>query len=203
MTAAVETHISLPPLPYSESALEPHLSRETVHFHYDVHHRNYVTKLNKLIAGTEFEDSSLEEIVRNSTGEIFNNAGQVWNHNFYWQCLMPKGGGAPDGEFAAAIREQFGSQADFEAEFTKVAAGLFGSGWAWLAQNADGGLAIIHTGNAGSPIRAGQRPLLACDVWEHAYYLDYRNRRPDYLKAFWQLVNWRFVAAQYQAHSTG
>lgn len=199
MTAAVESRISLPPLPYSESALEPHISRETVHFHYDVHHRAYVTKLNKLIADTEFEDSSLEDIVRNSTGDIFNNAGQVWNHNFYWQCLAPKGGGSPDGALAAAIVETFGSQAEFQAKFSKVAEGLFGSGWAWLAQNSDGSLSIIHTGNAGSPIRAGQTPLLTCDVWEHAYYIDYRNRRADYLKAFWQLVNWNFVAAQYKA----
>jgi Fe-Mn family superoxide dismutase len=199
MTAAVETQISLPPLPYPESALEPHISRETVHFHYDIHHRTYVTKLNKLIANTEFEDSSLEDIVRNSTGNIFNNAGQVWNHNFYWQCLTPKDGGSPEGALAAAICATFGSQADFQAQFSKIADGLFGSGWAWLAQNSDGSLSIIHTGNAGSPIRAGQRPLLTCDVWEHAYYIDYRNRRTDYLRAFWQLVNWRFVAAQYKA----
>ena len=187
----------LPPLPYSESALEPHISRETVHFHYDVHHRTYINKLNELIAGTDFEHCSLEEIVRNSTGNLFNNAGQAWNHNFYWRCLTPGGSSAPEGPLAAAIRAEFGSQADFEAQFSKVAEGLFGSGWAWLIQNADGGLAIIHTGNAGSPIRSGQHPLLTCDVWEHAYYIDYRNRRPDYLKAFWQLVDWRAVEARY------
>jgi Fe-Mn family superoxide dismutase len=199
MIAAVETQHSLPPLPYPESGLEPHISRETVHFHYDVHHRNYVNKMNKLIVDTDFEDCSLDEIVRNSTGELFNNAGQTWNHNFYWQCMTPKGGGMPQGALAAAIREKFGSQASFQAEFSRVAEGLFGAGWAWLVQNADNSLALIHTGNAGSPIRSGQRPLLTCDVWEHAYYIDYRNRRADYMKAFWQVVNWRFVESQYRA----
>lgn len=199
MSSAVATQHSLPALPYPESALEPHISRETVHFHYDVHHRTYVNKLNQLIADTEFEECSLEEIVRNSTGAIFNNAGQAWNHSFYWQCLSPKGGGAPQGALAEAIREDFGSQTGFQAEFTRVAENLFGSGWTWLVQNPDGHLAIVHTGNAGSPIRSGQRPLLTCDVWEHAYYIDYRNRRTDYLKAFWQLVNWRFAESQYRA----
>lgn len=194
----VESRYVLPPLPYSESALEPHISRETVHFHYDIHHRNYVNKLNALIANTEYEDSSLEEIVMSSTGDVFNNAGQVWNHNFYWQCLAPNGGGTPGGDFAAALRDKFGSFADFQSAFTKLAENLFGSGWAWLIQNPDGALNIIHTGNAGSPIRSGHRPLLVCDMWEHAYYIDYRNRRPDYMKGFWQLVNWRFVEAQYR-----
>lgn len=188
----------LPALPYAESDLEPHISRETVHFHYDVHHRNYVNKLNQLIEGTDFEECSLEEIVRNSTGDIFNNAGQVWNHNFYWECLTPGGSSAPEGELAAAIRAEFGSQAEFQDRFSKVAANVFGSGWAWLVQNPDGTLEIIHTGNAGSPIRSGQHPLLTCDAWEHAYYIDYRNRRPDYLQAFWQLVDWRFVESRFR-----
>jgi superoxide dismutase, Fe-Mn family len=196
---APATGHALLPLRYPQSALEPHISRETVHFHYDVHHRNYVSKLSQLIAGTDFENCSLEEIVRNSTGDIFNNSGQAWNHNFYWQCLTPGGSSAPEGAFAAAIREHFGSQAEFETRFDKVATGVFGAGWAWLVQNADGALEIIHTGNAGSPIRSGQHPLLTCDVWEHAYYIDYRNRRSDYLKAFWQLVDWRFVEAQFRA----
>lgn len=187
----------LPPLPYPESALEPHISRETVHFHYDVHHRTYINKLNQLIAGTDFENCSLEEIVRNSAGDIFNNAGQAWNHNFYWQCLAPGGSNAPEGPLAAAIRSEFGSLAELQTQFSKVTEKIFGSGWAWLIQNPDGALAIIHTGNAGSPIRSGQHPLLTCDAWEHAYYIDYRNRRPDYMNAFWQLVNWRFVETQY------
>lgn len=189
---------ALPPLPFPESALEPHISRETVHFHYDVHHRNYINKLNRLIAGTEFEHCQLEEIVRDSTGEIFNNAGQAWNHDFYWQCLTPGGSATPQGPLGAAIRAAFGSQADFQAQFSKVAEGLFGSGWTWLVQDASGELAIMHTGNAGSPIRSGLHPLLTCDIWEHAYYIDYRNRRPDYLKAFWQLVDWRFVEARFR-----
>jgi Fe-Mn family superoxide dismutase len=129
---------------------------------------------------------------------MFNNAGQAWNHNFYWQCLTPGGGEAPAGPLAAAIRAEFGSLDEFQAEFSRVAEKIFGSGWAWLVQNADGALAIIHTGNAGSPIRSGQHPLLTCDAWEHAYYIDYRNRRPDYMKAFWQLVNWRFVETQFR-----
>ena len=157
-----------------------------------------MNKLNTLIVGSEFEDSSLDEIVRNSTGDIFNNAGQIWNHNFYWQCLSPHGGSLPNGKLATAIRDKFGSLSDFQAAFTKTAEGVFGSGWAWLIQNPDGGLNIIHTGNAGSPIRSGNKALLTCDMWEHAYYIDYRNRRPDYMKAFWQLANWSFVESQYQ-----
>jgi len=199
---AVETKHTLPPLPFPESALEPHFSRETVHFHYDVHHRAYVTKLNTLIVGTEFEESSLDEIVRNSTGDIFNNAGQIWNHNFYWQCLSPQGGGFPNDALATAIRDKFGSFTDFQTAFTKMAEGVFGSGWAWLVQNPDSGLAIMHTGNAGNPIRAGHNPLLTCDMWEHAYYIDYRNRRPDYMKAFWQLVDWQFVGSRYKPLKT-
>lgn len=197
-TQPITSH-SLPPLPYPESALEPHISRETVHFHHDVHQRGYVDKLNQLIANTEFEGCSLEEIVRTSSGAIFNNAGQAWNHDFYWQCLTPKGVGSPRGPLADAIRIAFGSHTGFQAEFARVATSLFGSGWTWLVQNPDRTLAIVHTGNAGSPIRSGQRPLLTCDAWEHAYYLDYRNRRADYLKAFWQLVNWQFVESRYIA----
>lgn len=196
--STIDSKYSLPPLPYAESALEPHISRETVHFHYAVHHRGYVDKLNKLIPDSEFADSSLEEIVMNSSGDIFNNAGQVWNHNFYWQCLSPNGGGSPETALAEALRDKFGSLQNFQTAFTKQAEGLFGSGWVWLIQNPDGALNIIYTGNAGCPIRSGHRPLLTCDMWEHAYYIDYRNRRPDYMRGFWQLVNWQFVESRYR-----
>lgn len=183
----------LRPLPYAPDALEPHLSRETLEFHHGKHHRTYVTKLNELIQGGPFERASLEEIVRRADGAVFNNAAQVWNHDFYWDSLSPSGGGEPKGEVARAIASGFGSFADFKDKFSKAAEGRFGSGWAWLIRGADGSLEVSSTSNADTPLRAGKVALLTCDVWEHAYYIDYRNARPDYVKAFWNLVNWEFV----------
>jgi len=188
--------IELPALPYDRTALEPHISAETIDFHYSKHHQAYVTNLNNLIAGTEFENADLESIVRKAQGGLFNNAAQVWNHTFYWNCLKPNGGGAPTGKLAEAIDAAFGSFDAFKAEFTKTAIGTFGSGWAWLVQRADGSLALVSTSNAATPLTGTDTPLLTCDVWEHAYYVDYRNARPKYVEAFWNLVNWDFVAAQ-------
>lgn len=190
------TH-ELPPLPFAKNALEPHISSETLDYHHDKHHQAYVTNLNSLIPGTEFEDVSLEDIVTGASGAVFNNAAQIWNHTFYWNCLSPQGGGAPTGALADAIRDTFGSFEAFKEEFTKVAVTTFGSGWAWLVKDADGGLALVSTSNAGCPLTSGQTPLLTCDVWEHAYYVDYRNLRPKYVEAFWALVNWDFVAENY------
>jgi len=189
----------LPELPYAKNALEPHISAETVEFHYGKHHQTYVTNLNNLIKGTEFENASLEEIVLKSSAGVFNNAAQVWNHTFYWNCLSPNGGGEPSGALAAAINAKFGSFAAFKEEFAKVAIGTFGSGWGWLVKNADGSVELMSTSNAGTPMTSGKTALLTCDVWEHAYYIDYRNLRPKYVEAFWNLVNWDFVAAQYAA----
>jgi len=183
----------LPPLPYSTAALQPHLSKETLEFHHGKHHQTYVTNLNNLIAGTEFADLSLEDIVKKSTGGIFNNAAQVWNHTFYWSCLNPQGGGQPTGKLADAINRSFGSFDKFKEEFTKTAVTTFGSGWAWLVKKADGNLGLVSTSNAGTPMTSGDTALLTCDVWEHAYYIDYRNLRPKYLEAFWHIVNWEFV----------
>ncbi|NNF50802.1 MAG: superoxide dismutase [Gammaproteobacteria bacterium] len=184
----------LPPLPYDLKALEPHISARTLEFHYGKHHAGYVKKLNGMIPGSEFEQSSLEDIIRKASGGIFNNAAQVFNHTFYWQCMSPDGGGEPSGAVADALKAEFGSVDKFREEFSEKAGGLFGSGWAWLVRKADGSLAITQTGNAGCPIASGDTPLLTCDVWEHAYYLDYQNARPEYIKAFWNLVNWDFVA---------
>lgn len=184
----------LPALPYAKNALAPYISEETLEFHYGKHHNAYVTNLNNLVPGTEFEGKTLEEIVKTSAGGIFNNAAQVWNHTFYWNSLAPKAGGAPTGAIAAAIDKAFGSFDKFKEEFTKSAAGNFGSGWTWLVKKADGSLAIVNTSNAACPItEAGVTPLLTVDVWEHAYYIDYRNARPKYLEAFWALVNWEFA----------
>ena len=188
--------IELPALPYDRTALEPHISAETIDYHYSKHHQTYVTNLNNLIAGTEFESADLETIVRKSQGGLFNNAAQVWNHTFYWNCLKPNGGGAPTGKLAEAIDAAFGSFDAFKSEFTKTAIGTFGSGWAWLVQRADGSLALVSTSNAATPLTGTDKPLLTCDVWEHAYYVDYRNARPKYVEAFWNLVNWDFVSAQ-------
>jgi len=188
--------IELPALPYDRTALEPHISAETIDYHYSKHHQTYVTNLNNLIAGTEFENADLETIVRKSQGGLFNNAAQVWNHTFYWNCLKPNGGGAPTGKLAEAIDAAFGSFEAFKAEFTKTAIGTFGSGWAWLVQRPDGSLALVSTSNAATPLTGADKPLLTCDVWEHAYYVDYRNARPKYVEAFWNLVNWDFVSAQ-------
>ena len=182
--------IELPPLPYARNALAPHISAETLDFHYGKHHQAYVDNLNKMIPGTEFADATLEAIVKKAQGGMFNNAAQVWNHTFYWNSLSPNGGGEPKGKLADAIVKAFGSFAAFKEEFTKVALGTFGSGWAWLVQRADGTLAIVSTSNAATPITGTDKPLLTCDVWEHAYYVDYRNARAKYVDAFWNLVNW-------------
>lgn len=189
----------LPALPYAKNRLVPHISEETLEFHYGKHHQTYVTNLNNLVPGTEFEGLPLEEIIMKSSGGIFNNAAQVWNHTFYWNSLAPNAGGEPTGALADAINATFGSFEKFKEEFTKCAVTTFGSGWAWLVKNADGSLALVSTSNAGCPLTTGQKPLLTCDVWEHAYYIDYRNARPAYLEAFWALVNWDFAAANYAA----
>lgn len=177
----------LPSLPYAHDALAPHISKETLEFHHDKHHQTYVTNLNNLIKGTEFESASLEEIVKKSSGGIFNNAAQVWNHTFYWESMKPNGGGQPTGALADAINAKWGSFDKFKEEFTKVAVGTFGSGWAWLVKKADGSLDLVSTSNAATPLTTDAKPLLTCDVWEHAYYIDYRNARPKYVEAFWNL----------------
>ena len=189
----------LPAMPYANDALAPHISAETIEYHYGKHHQTYVTNLNNLVPGTEFEGLSLEEIVKKSSGGVFNNAAQVWNHTFYWHCLSPNGGGEPQGALADAINSTFGSFEQFKEEFSKCAVTTFGSGWAWLVKNADGSLALVSTSNAGCPLTAGQTPVLTCDVWEHAYYIDFRNLRPKYLEAFWALVNWEFASANFAA----
>ena len=191
--------IELPALPYAKDALAPHISEETLEFHYGKHHQTYVTNLNNLIAGTSFADASLESIVARSEGGMFNNAAQIWNHTFYWNSLSPSGGGEPAGALADAIVAKFGSFAEFKEAFTKCAVTTFGSGWAWLVKNSDGSIELVSTSNAATPLTEGQTPLLTCDVWEHAYYVDYRNARPKYLEAFWALVNWDFAAANFSA----
>ncbi|ART81440.1 superoxide dismutase [Fe] [Oceanisphaera profunda] len=187
----------LPALPYAKNALLPHISEETLEYHYGKHHNSYVVNLNNLVPGTEFEGKSLEEIIKTSAGGIFNNAAQIWNHTFYWHCLAPNGGGEPTGALADAIKAAFGSFDAFKEEFTKSCVTNFGSGWTWLVKNADGTVAIANTSNAGCPLTGDATPLLTCDVWEHAYYIDYRNVRPDYVKAFWSLVNWEFAAENF------
>jgi superoxide dismutase, Fe-Mn family len=184
----------LPPLPYKMNALEPFISKQTLEYHYGKHHQAYVTNLNNLVPGSEFEGKSLEEIVKESKGGIFNNGAQVWNHTFYWHCLTPGGGGEPKGTVQDAIVDSFGSFASFKEQFTKAAVTLFGAGWAWLVKDKDGKLKIVQESNAGNPLRDGMTPLLTCDVWEHAYYLDKQNRRPDYISDFWNLVNWDQVS---------
>ena len=187
----------LPELPYALDALAPTISKETLEFHYGKHHQTYVTNLNNLIKGTEFENASLEEIVKKSSGGIFNNAAQVWNHTFYWFGLSPNGGGEPTGALAEAINAKLGSFDEFKKAFNAVAAGTFGSGWAWLVKAADGSLELVSTSNAATPLTTDKTPLLTCDVWEHAYYIDYRNSRPNYLEGFWKLVNWDVVAKHF------
>jgi len=187
----------LPELPYALDALAPTISKETLEFHYGKHHQTYVTNLNNLIKGTEFENATLEEIVKKSSGGIFNNSAQVWNHTFYWNGMAPKAGGEPTGALADAINKQWGSFAKFKEEFTKTAVGTFGSGWAWLVKKADGSLGLVSTSNAATPLTTADKPLLTCDVWEHAYYIDYRNARPKYVESFWGLVNWDFVAKNF------
>lgn len=187
----------LPELPYGKENLKPFLSPETLEYHHGKHHATYVTNLNNLVRGTEFETMSLEEIVLKSSGGVFNNAAQVWNHTFYWKCLKPGGGGEPTGPLADALKVAFGSLEEFKKTFTQKAVTLFGSGWAWLVRTKDGGLAIEATSNAGNPMTTGLKPLLTCDVWEHAYYIDYRNARPKYVEAFWGVLNWDFVALNF------
>ncbi len=190
---------TLPSLPYAKSALEPHISAETLEYHYGKHHQTYVTNLNNLIPGTPYENMSLEEIILKADGGVFNNAAQVWNHTFYWHCLTSNGGGEAKGAIADNITKTFGSFAEFKEQFSQCAIKTFGSGWAWLVKNAEGNLEIVSTSNAGNPLTKQQIPLLTCDVWEHAYYIDYRNARPKYVEAFWNLVNWDFANSQLTA----
>ena len=193
------TTITLPALPYGYDDLAPHITRETLEYHHDKHHNTYVVNLNNLIKGGEFENSSLEEIVKKSSGGIFNNSAQVWNHTFYWNSLSPNGGGAPTGALADAINAKWGSFDNFKAEFSKTAVTTFGSGWAWLVKTPAGELELVSTSNAATPLTTDNKALLTCDVWEHAYYIDYRNARPKYVESFWNLVNWDFVAANFAA----
>ncbi|HUB88979.1 MAG TPA: Fe-Mn family superoxide dismutase [Dyella sp.] len=187
--------IELPPLPYEKNALEPNVSAETLEFHYGKHHQAYVTNLNNLIKGTEFENASLEDIVKKSSGGVFNNAAQTWNHTFYWNSMRsPKSDNKPTGKLSDAIDKAFGSFDKFKEEFKKSAVGNFGSGWTWLVQRPDGSLGIVNTSNAATPITGSDKPLFTIDVWEHAYYIDYRNARPNYVDKFWDLVNWDFAA---------
>lgn len=194
-TARGAEKFSLPKLPWPEDALARLISKETISYHYGKHQAAYVTNLNKLIKNTPYESMSLEDIIKKArSGPIFNNAAQVWNHTFYWNCMAPKAGGEPTGALLEAIAKNFGSFVAFKDEFTKAAVSLFGSGWAWLVRNPNGSLAVMATHNADTPRTSGKTPLLTCDVWEHAYYIDYRNRRPDYVAAFWKLVDWQAVA---------
>ncbi|MEX0731670.1 MAG: Fe-Mn family superoxide dismutase [Aquisalimonadaceae bacterium] len=190
----------LPPLPYAKTALAPHISEETLEYHHGKHHQAYVTKLNELIPGTEYENMSLEDIIRNASGGLFNQAAQVWNHSFYWNCLSPNGGGEPSGELADAIKRDFGSIDAFKKEFTDKTIANFGSGWGWLVKDkASGKLSIVETDDAKTPLTDSKvEPLLTCDIWEHAYYIDYRNARPKYMEAFWNLANWDFAAANFK-----
>lgn len=186
----------LPSLPYAPDALEPVISARTIEFHYGKHHQTYVTKLNGLIAGTDLENSTLESIIMKAEGGIFNNAAQVWNHTFYWEGFSAKRGTAPSGKLLDMIIRDFGSFDEFKTKFSDAAVNQFGSGWAWLVLNPAGNLVIVSTGNAANPMRDGLKPVLTCDVWEHAYYLDFQNRRPDYVNAFWQLVDWDIIAGR-------
>ena len=189
---------TLPELPYAMDALAPHISKETLEYHYGKHHAAYVTNLNNLVKGTEFETANLEDIVKKSTGGVFNNAAQIWNHTFYWHCLSPNGGGAPSGKLADAINAKFGSFDAFKEAFTKSAIGNFGSSWTWLVKKADGSVDIVNTSNAATPLTTQDKPLLTCDLWEHAYYIDYRNARPKYVETFWNLVNWEFASKNFE-----
>jgi Fe-Mn family superoxide dismutase len=188
---------TLPELPYSLSALEPHISKNTLEFHYGKHHQAYVNNLNNLLPGSGFENAGLEDIIREANGGVFNNGAQIWNHTFYFTTFSPDAQGKPEGSFAGLIEKKFGSFEEFKTQFTTAAATLFGSGWAWLVRDDQGILSIVKESNAGNPLRDGLTPLLTCDVWEHAYYLDYQNRRPDYLKAFWDVIDWKVVARRF------
>ena len=187
----------LPALPYEIDALAPHVSKETLEFHYGKHHQTYVTNLNNLVEGTDDASKSLEDIILSSDGGLFNNAAQVWNHTFYWNSLAPASGAEPSGKLADAINAKWGSVAAFKEAFNKSAAGNFGSGWTWLVKKPDGSLDIVNTSNAATPLTTADVPLLTCDVWEHAYYIDYRNARPKYLESFWTLANWAFAAKNF------
>jgi len=185
---------TLPELPYAKDALAPHISPETLDFHYGKHHQAYVNNLNQQTQGKPEANKTLVELIRTAEGGIFNNAAQVWNHTFFWHCMRPGGGGTPSGDVAAAINQACGNFESFKETFTNAATSLFGSGWTWLARDSSGKVTIENLSNAGNPLRDGKTPLLTLDVWEHAYYIDYRNARPDYVKAFWEIVNWDFVA---------
>ncbi|MFP4488274.1 MAG: superoxide dismutase [Bacteroidales bacterium] len=187
----------LPKLPYEKDALKPYISEETIEYHYGKHHSTYVDKLNGLISGSQYEDAGLESIIKNAEGGIFNNAAQVWNHTFYFEGFSPDGSREPKGELAEAIKTSFGSFEKFKEEFSTAGATLFGSGWVWLVKNNNGSLSIVQKSNAENPLQDGQKPLLTCDVWEHAYYIDYRNKRPDYIKSFWEIVDWDIIAGRY------
>lgn len=187
----------LPQLPYALDALQPHISKETLEYHYGKHHQAYVNNLNNLIKDTEFASLSLEDIIMKSSGGMFNNAAQVWNHTFYWHCMTPTSSGKPAGALAAAIDKKFGSFDEFKKIFSQSAVSNFGSGWTWLVKNAQGDLEIVNTSNAGLPMKENKKALLTCDIWEHAYYIDYRNLRPKYVENFWNLVNWDFVAKNF------
>ncbi len=191
--------IELPKLPYALDALQPIISKETLEYHYGKHHQAYVTNLNNLIKDTEFAELSLENIIMKSSGGIFNNAAQVWNHTFYWNCMTPNSSGAPQGKLAEAINKAFGSFEEFKKRFSQTAITTFGSGWGWLVKNANNELELLSTGNADLPMKHGKKALLTCDVWEHAYYIDYRNMRPSYVEKFWELVNWDFVAKNFES----
>lgn len=184
---------TLPELPYELDALEPHISKETLEYHYGKHHKEYVDNMNKLVPGTPFENMDLEETIRNSSGAIYNNASQLWNHTFYWHSMAPDAGGKPKGALASAINARWGSFDAFQETFSKSAGGNFGSGWTWLIQRPDGRLDILDTKNAHTALATDNKPLLTCDVWEHAYYIDYRNARAKYLDNWWALVNWDFA----------
>lgn len=188
---------TLPQLPYAIDALAPHISQETLEYHYGKHHQTYVTNLNNLVKDGEFANSTLEEIIKKSSGGIFNNAAQVWNHSFYWNCLSPQGGGEPTGALKEAINAKFGSFEEFKKQFTATCVGTFGSGWGWLVKTPTGELELVSTSNAATPLTSANKALLTCDVWEHAYYIDYRNSRPNYMAAFWNLVNWDFVSKNF------
>ena len=188
---------TLPQLPYSLDALSPHISKETLEYHYGKHHQTYVTNLNNLIKETEFADSSLEEIIKKSSGGVFNNAAQIWNHTFYWHSLSPQGGGEPTGALKDAINKKWGSFDEFKKAFTQTCVGTFGSGWGWLVKTPAGELELVSTSNAATPLTTANKPLVTCDVWEHAYYIDYRNSRPNYMDAFWKLVNWEFASKNF------
>ena len=189
---------TLPPLPYANDALAPYLSKETFEFHYGKHHQAYVTNLNNLVKGTEFESLGLEDIIRKASGGVFNNATQIWNHTFFWNSMKPQGGGEPTGALAAAITAKWGSYAAFREAFTKSAVGNFGSGWTWLVRKADGAVDIVNTSNAGTPLTGADKALITVDVWEHAYYIDFRNARPKFVETYLNnLVNWDFAAKNF------